>query len=188
MRAVFIALVGLLCVAHGDDDSRSRILVSKLILNRYLVQAQDIVVEYTLYNVGTTAATNIVLTDAGFSPDKFDVISGLVNIKIDRLAPNTNVSHAVVVRPKAYGYLNFTAAEVKYQTSETSGDIQIGYSTEPGEGGVVPYRDFDRKFSPHVLDWAAFAVMTLPSLGIPFLLWFRSKSKYEAVMKSNKKQ
>ena len=36
-------------------------------------------------------------------------------------------------------------------------------------------------FQNFQLDWAAFAVMTLPSLGIPFLLWWSSKSKYEAI-------
>lgn len=36
------------------------------------------------------------------------------------------------------------------------------------------------------MDWAAFAVMTLPSLGIPFLLWYRSKSKYENIVKQKK--
>lgn len=30
------------------------------------------------------------------------------------------------------------------------------------------------------LDWAAFGVMTLPSIGIPLLLWFSSKRKYDS--------
>lgn len=29
------------------------------------------------------------------------------------------------------------------------------------------------------LDWAAFGVMTLPSIGVPLLLWYSSKRKYD---------
>lgn len=29
--------------------------------------------------------------------------------------------------------------------------IQIGYTSEPGEGGIIALRDYDRKFSPHVV-------------------------------------
>jgi len=47
----------------------------------------------------------------------------------------------------------------------------------------MPLVDFERRFSPHIVDWLAFALMTMPSLGIPFMLWWNSKSKYEAIMK-----
>jgi len=79
---------------------------------------------------------------------------------------------------------------VTYLTSEDAKDAQIGYTSEPGEGFIVSLKEFDRRFSPHVLDWAAFCIMTLPSLVIPFLLWYRSKSKYELIVsakQANKK-
>merc|ERR1711955_132922 len=79
------------------------------------------------------------------------------------------------------GYFNFTAAEVTYGAGESAGTV-VGLSSDPGQGVIIALRDYERQFSAHLLDWAAFAVMTLPSLGIPFLLWWSSKSKYESIM------
>ncbi|GAB6018935.1 hypothetical protein CHUAL_000583 [Chamberlinius hualienensis] len=170
------------CYAN-EDASKARLLVSKQIHNRYLVESKDILVEYSIYNVGNSAAHKVVLSDASFPEQSFNVISGLTTIQLDRLAPNANVTHVVIVQPKHAGQLNFSAAQIRYLPSEDAKDEQVGYSSEPGEGVVIPFKDYDRKFSPHFLDWAAFAVMTLPSLGIPFLLWRNSKSKYENVGK-----
>ena len=34
-------------------------------------------------------------------------------------------------------------------------------------------------FSPLQVDWGLFSLMSLPTILIPFLVWFRSHSKYE---------
>ena len=92
----------------------------------------DIVVKYNLYNVGDNAATNVQVTsslklesgsfkhmlsqvaDNGFRQEDFDLVAGQTKYKLDRVAPGANASHTVVVRPKKFGYFNFTAAEVGY--------------------------------------------------------------------------
>uniref|UniRef100_A0A3Q3E2Y7 Signal sequence receptor subunit 2 n=1 Tax=Labrus bergylta TaxID=56723 RepID=A0A3Q3E2Y7_9LABR len=73
----------------------------------------------------------------------------------------SNVSHTVVLRPLKAGYFNFTSASVSYLAQE-GGQVVVGYTSAPGQGGILAQREFDRRFSPHYLDWAAFGVMTLP--------------------------
>ncbi|OWK04844.1 SSR2 [Cervus elaphus hippelaphus] len=90
----------------------------------------------------------------------------------------SNVSHTVVLRPLKAGYFNFTSATVTYLAQE-DGPVVIGFTSAPGQGGILAQREFDRRFSPHFLDWAAFGVMTLPSIGVPLLLWYSSKRKYD---------
>jgi len=182
MRLLFLAIVA--AVPLTAEDGSARLLLGKQIHNKYLVEGMDIVVKYSLYNVGDGAATDVVVHDYGFRAEDFEVVSGQVKYKLDRVPPQHNSSHTVVVRPKKFGYFNFTAAEVTYSAAEGSA-VVTGFSSDPGQGVIISQRDYERQFSAHLLDWLAFAVMTLPSLGIPFLLWYSSKSKYEGIKKSD---
>lgn len=139
----------------------------------------DVVIRYGLYNVGDSVASDIVLTEAGFGTDDFDIagkklrktrhqgirlyygillikvfiimIGGQTVVKFNRIPPKTNNSHVLVVRPKKFGYFNFTSAEVRYKSGEEGGATKIGFSSDPGQGLIIALKDYERQFSAHMV-------------------------------------
>ncbi|NWH95914.1 SSRB protein, partial [Aegithalos caudatus] len=62
----------------------------------------------------------------------------------------SNVSHTVVLWPLKAGYLNFTSATITYLCCLSFPcRFQVGFTSAPGQGGILAQRDFDRRFSPH---------------------------------------
>ncbi|XP_071486138.1 translocon-associated protein subunit beta-like [Diadema antillarum] len=181
-------LIGLACLVAlaGAQEPGARLLASKTILNQWLVEGRDMTVLYTIYNVGSSAASQVILNDESFNENEFTVVSGQLKVQWDRITPASNVTHAVILKPTKTGFYNMTYGVVTYIPSEGA-EARTAYTSSPGKAGVVAVKDYDRRFSPHYMDWAAFAIMTIPPIGIPFLLWFRSKSKYEALSTKSKK-
>ncbi|KAM9625768.1 translocon-associated protein subunit beta-like isoform 1-T1 [Morphnus guianensis] len=78
----------------------------------------------------------------------------------------SNVSHTVVLRPLEAAY--FTSATIAYLAQE-GGEVIVGFMSATGQGGILAQCEFDGRFSPHFLDWVAFGMMTLPSIGMVLL-------------------
>merc|ERR1711973_561403 len=67
---VLLALGGV-SVNGGETEATggsAKLLVSKRIQNKYLVEGMDVVIHYGLYNVGDNAATDVVLSEVGSDP------------------------------------------------------------------------------------------------------------------------
>ncbi|MGH0130341.1 UNVERIFIED_CONTAM: hypothetical protein FKN15_042622 [Acipenser sinensis] len=117
MRSLFVlAVLVLLSAARGEEGAR--LLASKSLLNRYAVEGKDLTLQYNIYNVGSSAGLEVELSDDSFPPEDFGIVSGMLNVKWDRIAPASNVSHTVVLRPLKAGYFNFTSATITYLAQE----------------------------------------------------------------------
>ncbi|XP_055350502.1 translocon-associated protein subunit beta-like [Paramacrobiotus metropolitanus] len=175
-------LVGviLISVVSAQEPGAARILAAKRILNQYLVQRKDLIVEYNLYNIGESVAYDVHLIEENFDKELFDVVSGFPKAHWDRIPPSQNVSHVIILQPKHYMSFNFTSARIQYKSGESQdASLVVGYTSAPGEGQIWEINQFNRQFAPHYADWITFLIMTIPTVGIPYLLWYRSKSRYD---------
>lgn len=102
--------------------------------------------------MGTAPATNVILQDTGFPTEAFDTVKGNLNVQFNRIPSGQNVTHAVVIKPLTYGRFNFTAALVQYKAYEGAEEPQFAISSEPGEGYIISYAEYDKKFSPHLVN------------------------------------
>lgn len=176
-----LLLLTLLVSALASDlESQAKLLATKTVANKFLVKDKEVTIKYNIYNVGTSAANQVKLVDSTFPLDDFAPVLGQLSAEWRTIAPNSNVTHVVVVKPLKSGLFNFTSAELSYVPSEEA-EPQRAFTSFPGEGWIMTETEFDRKHSPHLVEWAIFFLLCTPSVLVPFLLWYRSQSKYAVV-------
>lgn len=178
-------------VAAQQSTTNAKLLVDKEILNKYIVEGRDVVVNYHLINIGGSVARDVKVIDDTFPSDRFEIINGYTSFTIPQVAPGANVTHTAVLRPKpnTWGPHKFGYARVEYKLNQ-AGQLQLATTSELGEAYVVAARTFDRKFSSQFLDWLIFAILCIPSVLGPYYLWFQSDSKFSnlAVKQANSKK
>lgn len=174
-----LMLAGCQLVSAQQQTTNAKLLVDKEILNKYIVEGRDIVVNYHLINIGGSVARDIKILDDTFPSDRFDIVNGYTSFTIAEVAPGQNVTHAVILRPKAdsWGPHRFGPARVEYKQND-AGQLQLATTSELGDAYVVAARTFDRKFSSQFFDWFVFAILCIPSVAGPYYLYFQSDSKF----------
>lgn len=174
-----LLLAGCQLVIAQQQTTNAKLLVDKEILNKYIVEGRDIVVNYHLINIGGSVARDVKVLDDTFPSDRFDIVNGYTSFTIAEVAPGQNVTHAVVLRPKAdsWGPHRFGPARVEYKQND-AGQLQLATTSELGDAYVVAARTFDRKFSSQFFDWFVFAILCIPSVAGPYYLYFQSDSKF----------
>jgi len=171
-----------------EDLDDAKLLVVKNILNNYVVEGTDIVMKYSIYNIGNQAALNVQLKDDNFPETDFIYASGFKSVKWPKVMSGSNVTHVAIVKPKVTGLFNFTHAEVSYFPNDKADKPQIGHSTELGQAYIQNFKEYNRKYASHSIDWIFFVIMCSPSIAFPFFLWFNSKKKYENIKKDSKRE
>ncbi|XP_009325262.1 PREDICTED: LOW QUALITY PROTEIN: translocon-associated protein subunit beta-like [Pygoscelis adeliae] len=156
-------------------EEAAGLLASKSLLNRYAVE--DRAPQYTVGAAGSGAALNTELSNGSLPSEDFGVLSGMFNVKQLQIAGASDVPHAEILRLPEAAYFNFASAAVACLARE-GGQALVGFTSAPGQGGILAQRELDGRFSPRLLDRAAFGVMTLPSVGL-LLLWDLKKRKYD---------
>lgn len=180
-----LLLAGCCFVAGQQQTTNAKLLVDKEILNKYIVEGRDVLVNYHLINIGGSVARDIKVIDDTFPSDKFEIVSGYTSFTYPSIAPGNNVTHAAVLRPKAntWGPHRFGPARVEYKLND-AGQLQLSTSSELGEAYVVAARTFDKKFSSQFFDWLIFAILCVPSILGPYYLWFKSDSRFSSLASS----
>lgn len=166
-------------VACQQSTTNAKLMVDKEIMNKYIVEGRDIVVNYHLINIGGSVARDIKIIDDTFPSDRFEIVNGYTSFTIDKVEPSTNVTSTVILRPKSnsWGPHRFGPAKVEYKCNDAN-QLQLATTSELGEAYVVAARTFDRKFSSQLFDWLFFVILCTPSVLGPYYLWYQSDSKY----------
>jgi len=177
-------LFALLGSAFSEETaSEARLVASKKTEAKILAQNVDLTFSYKIYNIGGQAALNVEMKDENFaSSAAFEIVKGSAEAAWERIEPDSSVTHEITVRPLAAGAQNITSAVFTYKGSDAGEEVTM-YSSDYGTANIIEEREYLRKHASHIQDWAVFLLLSIPSLVFPYLLYFKSKSKYDGKAK-----
>merc|ERR1712088_460504 len=166
-----LALLAASAIAESESPDKARLVVSKKTETKILAQNRDLISSYKIYNIGKEAALDVSMKDSNF-----DSADG----NWARIDPDGSITHDITVKPLKAGQQNITSATLTYKTAEGEEPITL-FSSDYGVAQFIEESEYLRKHASHVQDWAVFFLLCVPSIVFPYMLYNKSKSKYEKV-------
>jgi translocon-associated protein subunit beta len=137
--------------------------------------SRDVTVSFRVYNVGTSAAVDVELTEAGFkNSDLFTAHVGSTTATWKNIAAGTNVTHTFVVKPKRateksepfYGY----PAVATYAASAEGARFNA-YSNDVGAFHIYQRGELAKKSKSSLSSWLMILVSVLITTGAPLVVY-----------------
>ncbi|EFO96885.1 hypothetical protein GCK72_022198 [Caenorhabditis remanei] len=169
--------VAVTCADVGTQTKDAFVLAHKQPLSTYAVENMDFVLEYGIYNVGDKPAQKVTLDDRhSFPTNSFEIVKGLLHVHFEKIPAGGNVTHSVVIRPRAYGFFNYTAAQVTYYTDNEN--LHVTLTNTPGEGYIYRQKEYDRRFAPKYTYFLVFFALIAPTTLGSYVLFEQSKARF----------
>eukprot|EP00177_Eucheuma_denticulatum_P004536 GFKZ01008245.1.p1 GENE.GFKZ01008245.1~~GFKZ01008245.1.p1 ORF type:complete len:204 (-),score=19.23 GFKZ01008245.1:334-882(-) len=178
-----ILLPALLLLLLPPTPAHSRALLAlDRTLSSPLVAQLNTTVHYTIHNIGTHAATDLLLKDNSFPPSRFTVHSGNPRLTIPSLQPDDSFSTSVQLTPKRAGHLIVTPPTVAYTDHL---NIQHVSAVATDDHLIVePLVEFRRRTEKFRLEWALYSLAFTLLVAAPALV---STLTQRAVLQTKKK-
>eukprot|EP00002_Diphylleia_rotans_P011129 TRINITY_DN2202_c0_g1_i1.p1 TRINITY_DN2202_c0_g1~~TRINITY_DN2202_c0_g1_i1.p1 ORF type:complete len:186 (-),score=56.97 TRINITY_DN2202_c0_g1_i1:497-1054(-) len=180
----FLALVLVVAVAFvaaEADVSGARLLVYKDIDKPIAVVGDTLTLTTYFYNVGSSAALEVVFKDEELSAE-FELLTGQLSNEWDTIAAGTNVSSVVTLKAKTAGYVRVGPGAVKYRSANDE-VVRTAITSEIGTMLIETNMEFRHRTGPQFLDFVLFVLVGGAAVAIPYFKLQEKEKEFAAVLK-----
>lgn len=114
---------------------------------------------------------------------------GMMSQTIEELAPGSQTSFNVTIRPKLFGLYESTRARLRYNPSVPLDGVELelkqAQSTSLGRVRIISKGEFARNWQFFTMHWSIFAILSIAPVFVPLFMWSSStNSVYNLVNKA----
>lgn len=192
MKTAMMLLAGAACVL-ADESKGASLAVFKVLGSDDVVVGMNLSVSVSVYNLGDSAAFNVVLDDTKWT--NVGEAKGVAN-EWDTIAPGDVKTVEYVVVPQEAGVMGSEPARVTFKDDSSSEQVKAAFSNHvydttsvgAADGVVVlTEAEYEKKASKRVKEWFTFVLLLFIPLGMPFFFYNQSSNNLKAKREASKK-